>query len=129
VIIQLGTRIKFYSFISCDIFTMTTYKTFNDWYYEQEDYGLRAERLTAPRDELVAAFKAGAATAYAQFGRMAFDVLKEAISEGCVECDSEQLADLAVKAGLMVHEPFDPAKHEICFDHDFRPGDMIYYWG
>jgi hypothetical protein len=108
---------------------MTTYKTFTDWYLEIEGYHLRSEMLESKPHELRAAFEAGAATAHAQFGRMVFDVLKQAISEGCVECDSEQLADLAVKAGLMVHEPFDPAKHEICFDHDFRPGDMIYYWG
>jgi hypothetical protein len=74
---------------------------------------------------------ASAATdCYAEFGRMAFECLKECISEGCFDCDAEMLAELAVKSGLMVCEPYDPAKHNMEFsDHDYEPGDMIYYWG
>lgn len=61
---------------------------------------------------------------------MAFECLKECISEGCFHCDAETLAELAVKAGLMVYEPYDPAKHNMEFsDHEYEPGDMIYYWG
>lgn len=67
---------------------------------------------------------------YADFGRMAFECLKECISEGCFECDAETLAELAVKAGLMVYEPYDPTRHNMEFsDHEYEPGDMIYYWG
>lgn len=71
-----------------------------------------------------------ASACYAEFGRMAFECVKECISEGCFDCDAETLAELAVKAGLMVYEPYDPAKHSMEFsDHDYEPGDMIYYWG
>ena len=69
-------------------------------------------------------------TCYADFGRMAFECLKECISEGGFDCDAETLAELAVKAGLMVSEPYDPSRHNMEFsDHDYEPGDMIYYWG
>jgi len=61
---------------------------------------------------------------------MAFNIVKDCISEGCCYCDAEMLANLAVKAGLMVYEPYDPAKHDIeSSEHKYEPGDMIYYWG
>lgn len=67
---------------------------------------------------------------YAEFGRMAFDCLKECILEGCFDCDAEMLAELAVRAGIMVYEPYDPAKHILNNNgYDYEPGDMIYYWG
>lgn len=65
---------------------------------------------------------------YADFGQMAFEVVKDCIVEGCFDCDAETLAEIAVKAGLMVYEPFDPEKHAMK-DHEYEPGDMIYYWG
>ena len=36
---------------------------FEAWYFEQEGFALRAERLTGPKDELQAAFEAGRAAA------------------------------------------------------------------
>lgn len=38
------------------------YPYFSDWYYEMENYSIRAERLASDRAELEAAFEAGRAT-------------------------------------------------------------------
>lgn len=67
---------------------------------------------------------------YEQFGRMAFEVVKECVTEGAIDCDAETWAELAVKAGLMTFVPYDPAKHggEL-LGHGYEPGDMIYFWG
>jgi len=66
--------------------------------------------------------------AYEDFGRRAFKAVKECIREGLFDYDAELLAELAVHAGLMVHEPYDPAKHNLDFyDHTYEPGDWIYY--
>ena len=36
-----------------------THRSFDDWYNEIENFGMRSERLTAPVAELQAAFEAG----------------------------------------------------------------------
>jgi hypothetical protein len=67
---------------------------------------------------------------YAEFGRLTFGLLKECIAEGCCDCDPEAIAELAVRVGLMVYVPYDPAKHDMQLsDHEYEVGDMIYYWG
>lgn len=93
----------------------------------EQYYADRGEKVTAVQTPPTAPVDADC---YAEFGRMAFEYVKECISEGCFEHEVETLAELAVKAGLMVYEPYDPAKHNIKFTHyDYEPGDMIYYWG
>lgn len=64
-----------------------------------------------------------------QFGKAIFEIVKECITEGCFEIDTDVLAEAAVKAGLMTYEPFDPQKHDWTLNDSYRPGDMIYYWG
>jgi anti-sigma28 factor (negative regulator of flagellin synthesis) len=65
----------------------------------------------------------------AQFGQQALESVKEAITEGHFHCDAEALADMAVDAGLIVCEPYDPERHKLAFgDDQYEPGDMIYYW-
>ena len=67
---------------------------------------------------------------YAEFGRRAFAIVKQSIQECSFDCDAEELADIAVQCGLMIHVPFDPAKHDKeFFGHEYEVGDMIYYWG
>lgn len=63
-----------------------------------------------------------------EFGQMVLDELKEAITEGMFELDAETIADMAVKSGLMLHEPYDPKRHENV-SSELEPGDKIYYWG
>ncbi len=64
----------------------------------------------------------------ADFGTAVLDYTKEAVVEGGYEIEVEQLAEMAVDAGLMVYEPYDPKNHpHMNFDVD--PGDKIFYWG
>ncbi len=48
--------------------------SFDDWYQEIEGFGLRAERLTAPTDELRAAFEAGQQAAKIDVNQLLFNV-------------------------------------------------------
>lgn len=64
-----------------------------------------------------------------QFGKAIFEIVKECIIGGYFQIDTDVLAEAAVKAGLMVYEPFDPQKHDGMLNDSYRPGDMIYYWG
>lgn len=64
------------------------------------------------------------------FGRMAFEELTECLRENGVDVDADRLAEYAIKCGLMKQVKFDPAKHgEGFYDHDYEPGDLIYWWG
>lgn len=71
---------------------------------------------------------APASVSYAEFGRQIFEVVKECIREGCLQCDSETLADIAVKCGLMVYVKYDPEKHGTLAE-EYEIDDMIYWWG
>lgn len=51
---------------------------FDAWYNEIEGFALRAERLTGPRDELMAAFEAGVEAERVRCAKVADEYGKEA---------------------------------------------------
>lgn len=61
---------------------------FDAWYNEIEGFALRAERLTAPKDELMAAFEAGAVAAWDR-ATAAERERAAKVAEGfvCMECE------------------------------------------
>lgn len=64
---------------------------------------------------------------HATFGRIVLELTKESIVEGYFNVNAEDLADHAVRCGLIQHVPYDPSLHGKDFYCD--TGDLIYYWG
>lgn len=52
----------------------------------------------------------------------------DAFSNGGYEMDVEQLADIAVKHGMVEWVPYDPDEHGELPSCDPEPGDMIYWF-
>lgn len=66
---------------------------------------------------------------FEQFGRLAYDLLKDALVNSAPDIDGEQLADLAVDAGLMELVPYDVDKHgEFLSDCEYYDEGMMIYW-
>ncbi len=61
-----------------------------------------------------------------EFGCRMLYMVKDAIRNGAFECDSEQMADIAVECGLIQNPIYDPVVHGT--DIEAEPGDRIYFW-
>ena len=61
----------------------------------------------------------------AKFGELALQEVKKCVRAGGFEIEGCVLADMAVGAGLMTTEPYDPKVHG---DVEADPGDEIYSW-
>ena len=66
------------------------------------------------------------AAQFEQFGRLAFEELKDCLLEDGLEMDASNLAVLAIQCGLMKQVPYDSDKHG---EIEGESGDLIYWWG
>ena len=84
--------------------------------------GVERERRCYVTDKHAAQFE--------QFGRLAFEELKDCLLEDGLEMDAGNLAALAIRCGLMRQVPYDPDKHgDSVGENDYKTGDLIYWWG
>lgn len=69
--------------------------------------------------------------AFTDFGRKMLEEIKDCIRNGYLEANAEDLADIAVKCGLISYVAYDPDKHGGCIEHEEElvVGDMIYWFG